>query len=178
MADEEIVILKQEEGDRLALDHGGLMLYGDRERPAMQHEFAGQVVHRTLPGAPLVHVVGWDEENRVQVELSGTVRLAGDPDAPPLQVRMMHEFTNVLQQSHEVAIQPMDHTLHVATKLHEPIHHALQLRTPVQLRFCNAWNVDSDYTVELVIAGMPVVSIRLRGRTVVTPQPCGDEDCK
>jgi hypothetical protein len=177
MADEEIVILKQEDGDRLALDHDGLALYGDRERPAMQHEFAGQVVHRTLPGAPLVHVVGWDEDNHVKAELSGSVALVGDPDAPPIQVRMMHEFSDVIQHAHDVSIKPMEHTLHVASKLHEPIHHALQLRTPIQLRFCNAWHVDSDYKIELVIAGMPVISIRVRGATVVTPQPCADGEC-
>jgi hypothetical protein len=176
--DEQTIIVTQHDDDQFALEHGGaLALYGDKDQPALQHEFAGQVIHRTAPQFPLVHVVGWDEENQVKAELSGRVTLVGDEEMP-LQVRMVHEFANTHNHSHEVHLQPVDHTLKVNTKLHEPIHHALQLRTPVQLRFCNPWHVGSDYTIEFRLAGFGLISIRVTGATTVTPQPCeGDEPC-
>ncbi|HLA43848.1 MAG TPA: hypothetical protein VJZ27_10450, partial [Aggregatilineales bacterium] len=71
-----------------------------------------------------------------------------------------------------------DHTLKVDTKLAEPIHHALQLRTPLSVHFCNAWHIASDYVVQVAAGERTLFSIRLTGATVATPQPCDDnENC-
>jgi hypothetical protein len=179
MADETITIITQKEGERFALDHNGVALYGDREQPAMQHEVAGQIIHSTLK--PLVHMVCWDEENPCKVEVSGNLALAGNVTLSgdkerPLEVHMAHTFANEHQQT--MAIKPFDHTMKVATQLAEPIHHALQMRTPLQLRFCNPWQVDSDYRVEVMMGKTPLFSIQLRGATILTPQPCEDEKPK
>jgi len=152
MADEiETVILTQPDGERLALD-------------LLQHRFAGQVehVHGTAKGAPLVHMVCWDTDEPCPVEVSGSVE-------------MTHRFEGVHAQHFDVA--PVDHTLHVDSALAEPIHHALQMRTPLQVRFCNPWKVDSDYTVDVALRDRPFLSIHLRGSTVATPEPCDDEPC-
>jgi hypothetical protein len=170
MPDERRVIT-QDEGDRFALDHaGGVALYGADEGPAIDHRVTAQVAHGTAPGRPLVHMVCWDEEP-CDVELSGRVVLAGDADAP-VAVRMVHEFANSHEQAHTV--EPLDHTLHVDTALAQPIHHALQLRTPLQVQFCNPWHVASDYQMDIRVGDRGLVSLRLTGATVATPQPCDD----
>src|SRR4051794_1778350 len=160
------VTLTQDEGARLALDHGAVALQG-AQGPALKHEVA--MVHATPPGAPLVHMVCWDEEP-CDVELRGRVELVGDPDAP-LVVRMGHEFLSDHHQTH--VVEPVDHTLHVDTALAAPIHHALQMRTPLELRFCNPWHVTSDYRMEITLGDSRVIGVRLTGATVATPQPCG-----
>lgn len=116
--------------------------------------------------APLVHMVCWNEEEVCRVEHGGSVTLRGDAQSP-LQVRMGHHFDNVHQQS-----------LKVETKLAEPIHHALQLRTPLQVRFCNPWHVTSDYQIDINLGNSRLIGIRLTGATVLTPQPCEeDKNC-
>jgi hypothetical protein len=167
------VVLTQPEGERLAHEHeGGLALYGDRERPPMSHR--AEMVHVTAPARPLVHMVCWEQEEPCKVEVSGRVTLAGDRDAP-VQVAMAHSFTNPHHQTH--AVEPLDHTLKVSTALAQPIHHALQMRTPLQVRFCNPWHVASDYSVEVRSGERSLFSIRLTGATVATPQPCVEELC-
>ena len=175
MADEEtkIVVVTQHEEERFHLDHEGrVSLYGDRKQPPMRHDFSGQVVHATAPEHPLVHMVCWDEDQLCKVEVSGRVTLAGDDDSP-IQVKMAHSFANDHHQTH--SIEPVDHSLKVETQLADPIHHALQLRTPLQVRFCNPWNVVSDYVLELAMGERSLLSLRVTGATVLTPQPCEDE---
>jgi hypothetical protein len=133
---------------------GGLALYGNKAQ------------------SPLVHMVCWDESEPCKVEVAGRVTLAGDKESP-VRVTMAHFFENDHHQTH--AIEPLDHALRVDSKLSEPIHHALQLRTPLDVRFCNSWNVASDYRVEVRWGERSVMSIRLTGATVATPQPCADE---
>lgn len=169
MADDRVTIV-QDEGARLAHDHGAVAVHGADSQPAVRHEVAGGVVHATAAGKPLVHMVCWDEEP-CPVELSGRVALVGDADAPVL-VRMQHEFANDHHQTH--AMEPVDHTLHVDSALASPIHHALQLRTPLEVRFCNPWNIASDYRVEITLGDSRVIAVRLTGATVATPQPCDD----
>lgn len=165
MAEETITIIKQDEGDEFDLDHnGGVALYGDRERPALQHQHEGRVIHET--GKPLVHVICWDEEATCGIEVKGEIALVGDKERP-VEVNMTHHFANDHHQ-----------TLAVESKLNEPIHHALQMRTPLQLRFCNPWQVNSDYAVEVTMGDVRLMSIRLRGGTVATPLPCDDEKPK
>jgi hypothetical protein len=162
MADEEIVTVKQDEGERFALDHGGAVaLHGDARRDALRHEVAGKVVHATAPQQPLVHVVSWDED--CSCEISGRVALVGDEKAP-IAVRMGHKFENEHRQSHRIE-----------TALHQPVHHALQMRTPLQVRFCNPWHVASDYVLDVRVGDRSVLSVRLTGATVATPQPCADD---
>jgi len=153
MAEQKEVILTQPAGTQLR--HGA------------------EVVHATHRNQPLVHMVCWDEEP-VRVDVSGKVALTGDL-AAPVQVRMAHDFTNVHEQTHRIA--PVDHTLHVDSQLHEPIHHALQLRTPLQVRFCNAWHAVSNYTLEIRSPRGPVLSLHLTGATICTPQPCDEKPC-
>lgn len=172
MADDRTTIT-QDEGDRFALDHSGVALFGDDTAPAMRHDLGAAVVHRTSADCPLVHMVCWDEEP-CEVKVSGRLELAGDPEAP-IDVRMRHEFPGDHHQTH--AVDPLDHSLRVQTGLAAPLHHALQMRTPVQLRFCNPWHIASDYKLEVNLGNNRVISIRLSGATVATPQPCEDDGC-
>lgn len=171
MTDDRVTIL-QDAGDRLAHDHGALVVQGASDQPALRHDVAGGILHATAPGKPLVHMVCWGEES-VDVELTGQVTLAGSPDSPVL-VHMQHEFTGDHHQT--LAVDPVDHTLHVDTALAAPIHHALQMRTPLDVRFCNPWHIASDYRVEINVGARRVIGIRLTGATVATPQPC-EPDC-
>ena len=119
-------------------------------------------------------MICWDEDDSCRVEVSGQVKLTGDA-AQPIAVQMRHEFANMHRQ--ELRIEPVDHTLNVKTALAQPIHHALQLRTPLELRFCNPWHMVSDYMLEINLGNNRVISVRLTGATVATPQPCNDERC-
>lgn len=148
MAADEL-ILRQNEGDALALEHAGRV------------EHKAELVHATTPERPLVHMVMWDE--KANVDVKGRLVLAGD-DKAPLEVRMHHAFDNDHRQTHRIE-----------TALERPVHHALQMRTPLQVRFCNPWHVASDYTMEIRMGDNRVISVRLTGATVATPQPCPDD---
>ncbi|MCC6534091.1 MAG: hypothetical protein IT531_16200 [Burkholderiales bacterium] len=162
MAEEKTVTLRQNSGERLALEHdGGVALYGGPEHQPLQHRLSAQVVHVSDAKQPLVHMVTWDED--CACEITGRVALVGDEKAP-LRVSMSHHFENDHRQSHRIE-----------TRLSEPIHHALQMRTPLQVRFCNPWHVASDYTMEIRMGDNRVISVRLTGATVATPQPCPDD---
>lgn len=172
MADPETNIITQNKGERFAHDHGNVALHGAKDEPPMEHRFAGEVLHSTPK--PLMHMVCWSEEKNLNLEVAGRLTLAGDEKAP-VQVVMHHQFDNELVQSHKV--EPLDHALAVQTALARPIHHALQMRTPLQVRFCNPWHVASDYQMEIAIGNTRIISFRLTGATVATPQPCPDDDC-
>ncbi len=189
MAEEETITLAQKSGDRLALDHGGeLAIYGSQKQAAIQH------VIQSSEQQPIVHMVCWDQQDPCAVDVHGRVTLAGDEKSPirlqmiqekpcgvevsggvtlsgdersPLRVRMAHFFETPHVQEH-----------HVATRLSEPIHPALQMRTPLELRFCNPWHLASDYVMEVKLADNRLLSVRLTGATVASPQPCaGDKPC-
>jgi hypothetical protein len=171
---EERRVISQDEGDRFALDHGTVAVRGIRDEPAVRHEVTGAVLHGSPPGQPLMHMVCWDEEPcHVDVEVSGRVALTGDAEAPVV-VRMQHEFTTDHHQT--LTVEPIDHNLHVDSAVASPIHHALQMRTPLELRFCNPWHIASDYRVEVNLGESRVIGIRLSGATVATPQPCNRQD--
>jgi hypothetical protein len=125
------------------------------------------MVHGTQPGHPLVHMVCWAEEP-CTVNVRGTLTVAGDPKAP-VRVRMQHEFTNDHHQT--LSVEPVEHTVHLDTALATPIHHALQMRTPLDVRFTNPWHIASDYRLEINLGNNRVIGIRLTGATVATPQP-------
>ena len=55
-------------------------------------------------------------------------------------------------------------------------HHALQMRTPLQVRFCNSWQIASDYTIEIRLGDNRVIGVRLTGATVAKPLPCDDDE--
>ncbi len=166
MAEEKRVVLTQEKDEPLR-HQGSLEVHGDCDQPPLKH----QVLHATAPHQPLVHMVCWEEDSSCSCTLDGEVTIKGDEKAP-LHVRMAHEFANEHQQLHKV--EPLDHALNVNTALAEPIHHALQMRTPLQLRFCNPWHIASDYVMELRMGNNRVMSLRLTGATVATPQQCED----
>lgn len=178
--EERTVTVVQNEGDEFRIRDGGVAVYGREEMPALRHEVEGMVVHGSVPGAPLVHMHCWDADRACEVEVSGGLELAGrvaltgQPDAP-LPVQMTHRFEGDHRQT--LNIEPVDHSLEVRTDVAHPVHHALQMRTPVQLRFCNPWNIASDYAVELRVGKRSLMSIRLTGATVATPQPCAEESC-
>src|SRR5512136_1592946 len=121
MATEETNTITQKDGERFALDHqGSVSLYGEKGKDALQHEFAGQIVHSTVK--PLVHLLMWGEEKPCEVEVSGKVTVAGDKEAP-LDVHMTHHFAE--EHKHLLKVEPLDHQLKVHTTLYEPIHHAM-----------------------------------------------------
>jgi hypothetical protein len=155
--DTETVILTQPADERLELDHGGAV--------ALQHVPAA--------GQPLVHMICWEEEESCPVEVSGGLTVSGNPDAP-VELDMQHHFHGVHHQ--HLAVDPVEHGLLVHSALAEPIHHALQMRTPLQVRFCNSWHVASDYTIDVRAGKRSLFSIRISGTTVGTPEPCADDD--
>jgi len=159
MADDRNITILQKVGDQFA--HG---IAGSREGPPLQHHFSGKVVHGTNPEHPLVHMVCWSQMEPVKVDVKAHVVLAGNREAPVV-VKMGHHFENPHVLEHRFA-----------SKLTEPIHHALQMRTPLQLRFCNPWNLASDYAVEVRMGDQPLMSIRISGATVATPEPCKNDD--
>jgi hypothetical protein len=145
----ETVILTQPPDDQLALGHAGAV--------CLQHETP----------SPLVHMVCWKEEDCAAVAVSGALTVSGDPEAPVV-VDMRHHFDGVHAQHLEVA--PVEHGLRVHSALAEPIHHALALSAPLQVRFVNGWNVDSAYDIDIRAGERPLLSIHVSGRTVGTPQ--------
>jgi hypothetical protein len=163
------VILRQNDGDALRLDHrgevdlkhGGAIELGHHGK--VEHKVGAELVHATPADRPLVHMVLWDEN--ANVELGGRVTLTGD-EKQPLHVRMHHTFDNEHQQSHRFD-----------TALERPVHHALQMRTPLQVRFCNTWQIASDYSIEIRLGDNRVIGVRLTGATVAKPLPCEDEPC-
>lgn len=148
---------------------GGVALYGDAQQSRLRHDLSGLVEHGTKAGSPLVHMVCWDAEP-CPVAVGGEVSLVGDADRP-----IRHEIVGEHHQT--MRVDPLEHSLHVDTKLAAPIHHALQMRTPLELRFCNPWQVASDYRLEINLWNSKVISVRLTGATVATPQPCDTEGC-
>jgi hypothetical protein len=133
-------------------------LSGSDRDPPMRHRIAGDVNHRTEK--PIVHMHLWDED--CSCKLEGDVVLRGNPDAP---VVLQHDFPEEHRQSHIMK-----------TGLADPIHHALQMRTPLQVRFCNSWHVASDYAIGVQLRGREWLGIRLTGATVATPQPCPEDE--
>lgn len=160
MADQEEVTLRQAEGDALRVAHQGtLRVQGDAQADPLQHRLGGEMVHATPPDRPLVHMMLWDDERQV----SGRVTLSGNP-AAPLQAQMHHSFDNEHRQVHRVE-----------TTLATPVHHALQMRTPLQVRFCNTWQIASDYSLEIRLGDNRVIGVHLTGATIAKPLPCPDD---
>lgn len=152
MADEvRKVIVTQEEATSFAIA-------GSRCDDPLQHRVGAEMVHSTEQ--PLIHMHLWNEECVGQVEAEVTVR--GDPEKP---VGLVHQFPDTHHQSHDIR-----------TKLSEPIHHALQMRTPLQVRFCNAWQIASNYSLGIDYRGRRLLEVKLTGATVATPQPCPEDD--
>jgi hypothetical protein len=165
MADGETRIITQPQDEVFDLQHrGAVALHGNPKLDPLRHEHCGEVVHSTPADKPLVHMVLWDED--CACEVNGRIVVAGDPEAP-VQVAMSHQFPDEHRQAH-----------HIRTALAEPIHHALQMRTPLQVRFCNTWHVASDYSLEINLGRNRILGVRLTGATVAKPQPCdGEESC-
>ncbi len=134
-------------------------LAGSDCAPPMRHRVGGDITHHTEK--PIVHMHLWNED--CVGKLAGDVTVSGNPDAP---VSLQHRFPDEHRQTHAFT-----------TALVDPIHHALQLRTPLQVRFCNSWHVASDYTVGIQLNGRSLIGIRLTGATVATPRPCPEEEC-
>jgi hypothetical protein len=171
VSEDHTTTIVQPEGARFALDHDAVGLHGVHEEPPLQHSFAGGVVHSTDPDRPLVHMVCWAEE---PCRVEGRVTVVGDEESP-VAVRMTHEFAGDHHQT--LSVDPLEHSLNVSTAAASPIHHALQLRTPLDVRFCNPWHIASDYRVEVNLGNNRVIGIRLTGATVATPQACDEQDC-
>ena len=152
MADE--VILRQPEGESLKLDHHG----------AVKHQVGAELLHSTAAERPLVHMLLWDEDC-CKAEANGRITLSGD-EKLPVHLRVRHGFDNEHQQSHRFD-----------TTLQAPVHHALQMRTPLQVRFCNTWQIASDYSIEIRLGDNRVIGVHLTGATVAKPLPCDDEPC-
>ncbi len=168
--EEHKVIVEPGDSGTIPLAHSGAVaLFSDPDHPDLRHRFGGEVVHGTDPARPLMHVVCWDTEP-CPVAVRGEVALVGDPERP-----IRHEIVGEHRQL--LRVEELEHSVHMQTQLADPIHHALQMRTPLQLRFCNPWHVASDYRMEIRLGDNRVISVRLTGATVATPQPCPDESC-
>jgi len=152
--------------------HAAISLYGDKDRPPIAHQFEGRLSHSTSAQHPLVHMVCWESEQTCRVDVSGRVLFAGD-DKSPIPLKITHYFEGARCK---LEVEPVKHTLDVSTELARPIHHALQMRTPLQVRFCNTWQVASDYLVDVKMGERSLFSIHLTGATVATPQPCPEEE--
>lgn len=142
------VVISQREG-------GSFAVAGSDRADPLSHRLGGEVTHRTEQ--PLVHMHLWNEA------CVGKVELRGNPDDP---VIVDHRFPDHHPQTHGFR-----------TALDEPIHHALQMRTPLQVRFCNSWHVASDYSLAVDFRGRRLIDIRLTGATVATPRPCPEDAC-
>jgi len=147
MAEEQKVIIRQNPGDELAVEHqGGLAVFGVRSQPAIQHIVDACVVHETQK--PLVHIHSWDVERG------------------PVAVEMTHHFQGEHNQT--LHIQPFGHDMRVETRESNPIHHALQMRTPIAVRVgmdCTCV-MESDYTFEVRTAERQLFTMTVKGRTV------------
>jgi hypothetical protein len=159
MADEiEDVTLRQPEGESFRVQHAGtLRVQGDARADALQHRVGAEL--GGAPGRPLVHMVLWDEQGS---EVNARLTVAGDPEKP-IHARVHHRFEDEHRQVHRVE-----------TALAHPIHHALQMRTPLQVRFCNSWQIASDYSIEIRLGDNRVIGVRLTGATIAKPLPCDD----
>lgn len=164
------VIVEAGDAGTIPLSHSGAVaLFGDPDQPDLRHHLGGEVIHGTDPGRPLMHIICWDTEP-CPVSVSGEVALVGDPDRP-----IRHEIVGEHRQL--LRVEELEHSVRMDTQLADPIHHALQMRTPLQLRFCNPWHVASDYQMDINLGNSKVISVRLTGATVATPQPCEAENC-
>src|SRR5579871_6330874 len=152
MADTETNVITQPDGQSFrVVGRGELAHHGE-----MAHR--GELVHATPADRPLVHMLMLDRD--CECSVNGRVVLGGE-DGGPVRAEFRHVFPDVHHQSHAVR-----------TALDEPIHHALQMRTPLQVRFCNAWHIASDYTMEVTLGRSTVLTLRLTGATIAKPQPC------
>jgi hypothetical protein len=165
MAEDKNVTILQQPGSNFAVEHHGA-IYGSDCKPPIEVT--------TAVNKPLVHMVCWDETDVCKVNVAGELKLIGDAKSP-IQVRMGHHFDNVHEQ--HLKVDELDHKLKVETRLDRPIHHALQMRTPLQLRFCNPWHVASDYIIDVKFGQSSVMSVRVTGATIATPQQCEEEPC-
>lgn len=164
------VFVEPGETGTIPLSHSGAVaLFGDPTRSDLRHQLGGEVVHATNPAKPLMHVVCWDTEP-CPVSVTGELSLVGDPDRP-IRHEIVGEHRQVLR------VEDLEHSVRVETQLANPIHHALQMRTPLQLRFCNPWQIASNYQMDINLWDNRVISVRLTGATVATPQPCEPEGC-
>lgn len=160
MAETQDVILRQADDESLRVQHhGSLRVQGDARADALEHR--AEVVHSTPPDRPLVHMVLWDEDCACEVD--GRITVAGD-EAAPLHARLRHSFDTEHRQTHRIE-----------SALAMPVHHALQMRTPLQVRFCNTWQIASDYSIEIRLGQNRVIGVHLTGATIAKPLPCEDE---
>jgi hypothetical protein len=154
MADEDTrrVVVSQPKGASFALS-------GSDPDDPIRHRISAETVLRT--DQPVVHMHLWNEQCVGQLE-----HKVASVTTPKTPFDVAHRFPDGHQQRHEIA-----------STLAAPVHHALQMRTPLQIRFCNTWQVASDYSVSVALRGRPFLDIRLVGATVATPQPCPEDDC-
>jgi hypothetical protein len=173
MADEtDTQVITQKDSDRFRLAVEGPVPDAEGCAHPVLHE--GQLIHGGRKDLPIVHMVCWDEDDPCRVSGSAEFNHVGDPSRPVV-LQMKHSSESPVQMA--LNVQPLDHGLAVQTDLQSPIHHALQLKTPVQLRFVNPWEAASDYTVSVQLADRKLLQIQLTGKTVLTPQPAPPDSC-
>lgn len=169
MADETRVITQPPDA-RFRVEHDGQRPDADCCIHPIVHD--ARLTHAGNPQQPLVHVVQMRQDEPCGVKTSGELAHIGDPERPvPLEMRHSSPHGPV---ELDVNVRDVRHSLCVDTGLQDPMHHALQLKTPLQLRFVNPWTADSDYRVSLTLAGRTLLELRVAGRTVLAPQPADD----
>jgi hypothetical protein len=123
---------------------------------------------------PLRHVLRMDQDVPCELGHSGEMRHTGDPERPvPLDMRHSSPEPVVL----DLKVNQARHALAVDTSLTEPMHHALQLKTPLQVRFVNPWEAKSDYAMTVELAGRPLLSFKLQGTTTLRPEAAPPDPC-
>lgn len=166
MADETRVITQPDGGAfRVTLEGP------DKDGCAQPIPHHGRLLHETGE-KPLMHTICWEPEEPCTVAHEGQMLHVGDPERPvPLDMRHSTEKPVELQ----VHVGPVEHGLRVHTRSCEPMHHAVQLQTPLQVRFVNPWVAESDYRLTVQLGNSRMLDVRLVGRTRLTPlAPTGE----
>jgi len=127
----------------------------------------GTLLHEGHEKRPLYHKVHFTHDESHALSHRGALTHRVDP-ATPVPLDMRHSTQEPVKL--DLQVRSLGHQMGVTTTLQDPIHHALQLKTPLQVRFVNPWHAQSEYSFSLDVAGRTVMSLSVRGSTVFSPR--------
>jgi hypothetical protein len=172
MADETRLIT-QEPDARFRVEHDGQRPDADGCVHPIRHD--ARIVHEGREELPFVHIVQMRQDEPCGVRTSGELAHVGDPERPvPLEMRHSSPHGPV---EIDLRVRQAQHELRVSTDLQDPMHHALQLKTPLQVRFVNPWTAQSDYRVSVTLGNRQLLDVRIAGQTILTPRPAPPDSC-
>jgi hypothetical protein len=170
---DETRIITQAPTDRFRVEHDG-------QRPdaagcvhPIRHD--ARLVHEGgREELPFVHLVQMKQDEPCGVRTSGEIAHVGDPQRPvPLDMRHSSQAPVEL----DLRVRQLEHELRVSTGLQDPMHHALQLKTPLQVRFVNPWVAQSDYRVSVTLGKRRLIDVHIAGQTILSPRPAPPDPC-